>query len=444
MWLVLLAAYAATLGIDARPGERYSARESHALLTADSIVSDGDLDLRNQYAERAWGKWSGPPIRPSAGLTAGRLVEPQGVGFPLLIAPAYAIGGPVAVQLWLAAILAAGFVVAASLGRRLVPEPWPTATALVAGLSPPALIAATSISPEGAGATAIAVAALAALTVRDKPRVPVAIGGAAAVAIAPWLAVELAGAAAVCALALARWLRRRSRPLTAFVALEVVFLSAVLFVTIDDRLFGGLTPYAASRTSPIGADTVGDVAARLPRLAGLWIGRDAGLLLWAPLGALAFYALWLGWRSRRDRLSIAVAAQADVEVAGGFLAAVCGAQVLVATFLAPALAGPWGPARLLVPVLPAGAALAAWGLRFAPRIGTVLAVATLALSAWLLAGPRLGEGTRAPVRGDVPWSGAEHVLPRLGAEVRRHTPCRAVACATTVRARCQVDRPSSS
>jgi hypothetical protein len=64
-------------------------------------------------------------------------------------------------------------------------------------------------------------------------------------------------------------------------------------------------------------------------------------------------------------------------------------------------------------VLPAAAALAAWGLRFAPRVGLVLIALTLAASIWLLAGLRLGDGGLAPVRGDVPWGGAERVLPRF-------------------------------
>jgi hypothetical protein len=78
-------------------------------------------------------------------------------------------------------------------------------------------------------------------------------------------------------------------------------------------------------------------------------------------------------------------------------------QLLVAAFLAPSLHGAWGPARLLVPILPVVGALAAWGLRFAPRVGSALAVLTIVASIWLLAGPRLGTGTLDPPRGDVPW-----------------------------------------
>jgi hypothetical protein len=195
-----------------------------------------------------------------------------------------------------------------------------------------------------------------------------------------------------------------------------VLFSGVLFVTLNDRVYGGLTPYAPSLAPDggLGADSVVAVLERAPRLAGLWLDQDVGLLRWAPFAGLAFFALWLLWRSRRDRLAAAVPDQVDVEVAAGFLAAVCGAQVLVAAFLAPALHGAWGPGRLLVPVLPLAAALAAWGLRFAPRVGAALAAMTLAASAWMLGGLRLGDGGLAPLAGDVPWGGLEDVLPSFG------------------------------
>ncbi len=414
LWLVLLAAYAATLGVHQQPGLRVSARETHELLTAESIVSDGDVDLRDEYRAGDWKRFGGPAVKPTAGLVHGRLVESQGAGFPLLIAPAYAIGGRTAVRLWLAAIVALGFVAAAALARRLVPDPWATGAALVAGLSPPVVAAATSISPEGVGGTALAAAALGALAVREHPATKrLAFASAAAIAIAPWLAVSLVPAAAVCAVVLARWLRRRQRALAALVALEVILTSGVIFVTIHDRLYGGLTPYASSLAAhaATGAASLGDHLSRAPRLVGVFLDRDAGLLRWSPFAALALVAVWLLWRSRRDRLAMAVSEQIDVEVAGGFLVAVCATQVAAAAFLAPSLHGPWAPARLLLPAVPVGTALAALALRHAPRIGGALAAITLAGTMWLLAGPRIGYATLAPPRGDVPWGGAQDVLP---------------------------------
>jgi 4-amino-4-deoxy-L-arabinose transferase-like glycosyltransferase len=384
LWLALMVVYTLVWAVGAGPGAHLSAPEAHRLLGAESLISDADLDLRDEYAQEAWRKFTNKPLAPAAGLTDGRLVEPSGIGFALLIAPAYRLGGVDAVRVFLAAMAALAFCLAAALGRRLVPDPWPGRAALVLGLSPPALGAAAAIAPEMVGATCLASAALLALEVRERSRTGTAFAGAALVAALPWLAAKLLAPAAVVAVALARWLRRRQRGMSGFIALEVALTSAVVYVTVNDRLFGGLTPHAVAHGGATGASTVGDYAGRVVRLATLWVDPDAGLLLWAPFTALAFVALWLLWRSRRDRLAVAVFDQVAVEAAAGFLALVAGAVLLVAVFLAPSLDGAWYPARQLVPALPPIAALCAWGLRFAPRSGTVLAALTLAASVYAL------------------------------------------------------------
>ena len=133
----------------------------------------------------------------------------------------------------------------------------------------------------------------------------------------PWLATELLAPAAVVAVALARWLRRRQRGLAGFIALEVVLTSAVVYVTVNDRLFGGLTPHDVARGGATGASGVGEHLERAPT-AGDRLGRpDEGLLVWSPFSLLAFVALWRLWRSRRERLAVAVVDQVDVEVDGG-------------------------------------------------------------------------------------------------------------------------------
>jgi hypothetical protein len=386
LWLALAAVYTLVWALGAGPAADLSGPEAHRLLGAESLVSDGDFDLRDEYATHAWRQFTDRPLKPAAELTDGRLVEPQGLGFELLIAPAYAVGGATGVRLLLGALAALAFCLAAALGRRLVPEPWPTRAALVVGLSPPALGAAAAISPEMAGATFVAGAALLALRVRERPQTGAAFGSAALVAALPWLAAKLVAPAAVIAVALTRWLRRRQRGMAGFVALEVALTSAVVYITVNDRLFGGLTPHHVARGGATGASGFVEHLDRAPRLVTLWLDRHDGLLRWAPFVALAFVALWLLWRSRRERLAVAVPNQVDVEVGAAFLLLIVAAIVLVAAFLAPSLHdGAWYPARQLVPALPPLAALSAWGLRFAPRTGAVLAALTLAASVWALA-----------------------------------------------------------
>lgn len=408
LWLALVAAYALTLGLDQTPGERFTDAEARILLTAESIVSDGDLDVRDDYLLRSYSGWYGEELEPAGALTDGRLHEPHGLGLPLLIAPAYALAGPTGVELFLAALLAAAFCVAAALGRLLVPEPWATRAALVMGLSPPALGAATTVSAEGAGALLIAGAALLAFRVRERPRLRWVFWCAALAAAAPWLALKLFAPAAVIALAMWRWLRRRNRGLAGFVAIEVVLLSAVFYVSVNQRLYGGITPYDAaypgSPASATGAGDIGEALERWPRLLGVWLDPAAGLLLWAPFVALALASLWMLWHSRRERLAIAVDDQVDVEVSAGLLWLACAAVLAVAIFAAPDLLGRWFPGHEVVPALPLLAALCAWALRRFPRSGFGLGAATVAVSVWLLVAARVGDGAAlAPPEGPLPW-----------------------------------------
>jgi hypothetical protein len=387
LWVALMVAYGITLGVDATPGSRLSAPEAHRLLVAESIVSDRDVNLADEYRTHAWRRWYDRPLRPSAPTTDGRLVEPQALGFEVLIAPAYAVAGPTGVRLLLAAVSALAFCLAAALGRMLVPEPWATRAAMATGLSPPAIGAATAVSPEMMSAAALAGATLLALRVRLRPRLRWTVATAVLVAVLPWLSAKLVAPAAVVAVGVARWLYRRQRGLAGFVALELVLTSAVIYVVVNDRLFGGPTPNDVARHGATGASGLGAHLARWPRLAEVWLDPRHGLLVWAPFLILAFVALGLWWRSRHGRLAVAVAEQADVEVAAAFLTLITAAVVLTAVFLAPSLDGSgrgWWHARQLVPALPPLAALSGWGLRFAPRTGTALAIVTVAESAALL------------------------------------------------------------
>lgn len=383
LWAALVAVYALTLVV---PGHATSGPEAHRLLAVDALVADGTVDVRQAYDSGAWRDFhDGALSRPAHAPAVGRWLEPVGLGFLVAVAPAYWIGGELGVRIFLLMAFALGFCLAAALGRRLVPEPWPTRAALVMGLSPPAVGAATAIAPAALGATCLAGAALLALSVREAPRHRSAFFSAALVAALPWLATELLAPAAVVALALTRWLRRRQRGLAGFIALEVTLTSAVVYITFSDRLFGGLSPHDLAAGGATGASGVVAHLERAGRLATAWVSGE-GLLLWAPLSALAGVALWRLWRSHRERLSVAVFDQGDVEAAALFSAAIVAAVWLTAVFAAPSLddgGRAWAHARHLVPALPPLAALVAWGWRFTPRIGTALAAVTVAASAAL-------------------------------------------------------------
>ena len=392
---LLFAVYAATLSISASPGEDFTAGEAHLLLGARSWVDDGDVDLANQYAGRQWREFTGRELEPSGTLVLGRLREPQGVGMPLALSPAYALGGADAVELLIAALTALAFVLAAMLARRVVPEPWASAAVLVAGLSPPALAAATTVAPEPVGAALIAGATVCAVRVRERGRLRHAYAGAVMLGLLPWLDPALAVAGLPAAFCLVRWTLHEGRRLVALITAELLLGSLVFYARLNETLFGGPLPSAAA------ADPGPDAAAlaeRAPNLLGLWLDPTAGLLRWAPVLALGFVGAWLLWRSRREHVASAIPARREAERVAELLVATVAAQWLVAAFTVDSADGDWFPGLPMFAAVPALAALTAWGLRHARIAGAVLAALTLVLSAWVL-----GDAWTGPPDG---WLGA--------------------------------------
>ena len=418
LWLVLFAAYAATLGMPAFADTQFGGDEPHYLLAAESIVSDGDVDLRDEYATRAYRDWYPYALERHGRLTEGRANEPHGVGFALLIAPAYALGGPLAVQLLMAAIAALALVLGAALARRIVPEPWCSAAAVVCGLSAPALAYGTAVTPEPVAGALLAGAALLALRVRELPRIRWVVGSALMLSMLPWLELTFLVPGLVVAAALVRWLHRRARRFAMLVAVEALLFSGVMYVTVNEGLYGGFTPLSAELPGQglAAARFPSDFIDRIPRLAGLWLDRSYGALRWAPVIALAFFALWLLWRSRRDQIARVVPERRDVEVVATLCALVCGAQVFVATFLAPTMFGFWFPGRHLLAALPFAVGLCAWGLQRAPRVGVAVSVVTLATSIWLYAELRIGGEALIGPSSRAPLGPLDSALPLFGTD----------------------------
>ena len=263
VWAVLFAAYAATLGIDTVGGKDYAGDEPRHLLTAESIVSDFDIDLADEFDTRAYAGFHPATLRPEGSVVLGRRLEPQGFGFALLISPAYALGGPQGVELFLAAVAALGFALGALVARRIVPEPWASGAALLVGLSPPALAHATTVYPDLMAGAMLAGAVLAALRVRERPDLLSAVVGATLLALLPWLGPKFLLPAAPVAIALVRWTARRGRRTAALAAAEIMVASLVVYATINDRLYGG-----AGAVGGGGVRRPGDrsrLARRLPR-----------------------------------------------------------------------------------------------------------------------------------------------------------------------------------
>lgn len=410
---MLFAAYASTLGLDAFGASDYGGDEPHYLLTAKSLVDDGDFDVRNQRFNREWEEFYPERLDRHGELTEGRAHEPHGAGFPTMIAPAFALGGAKAVELFLAAIAALGGVLAYLLALRVVPDPWAIGATLAVTLSPPFLAYGTAVYPELAAGTALAGSALLALRLQERVRRADAFACFALLGSLPWLGTKFVPAGVVIGFFAARALVRARHRTLALLSAELGLFSVVFYVSLNEALYGGPTPYSADEPGETATDAsfpLGYVE-RSYRLVALLIDREFGLLRWAPVFALAGVGLWMLVRTHRERLARTLPQHARTEAAATICALALGAQLVVAAFLAPTMFGFWFPPRHLLAGLLVAVPLVAWGLRRAPRIGTVLGLVGIVASAWLYAETRWGGAGLAAGRPDVPWGPLEDVFP---------------------------------
>lgn len=416
--LLLFAVYAATAGFATSPESHYGESEAHHLLSAESLVTDGDLDLSDEYSSVAVRESFPRDLRPNGRLTSRGLLEPYGPGFSAVIAPAYALAGARGAALLCAALAALAFVLALALARRVVPEPWATRGVLLVALSPPALAHSTSVDPGWAVSALLGIAILLTASAREEARLPVVTGAAAALAILPWIDATAALAGLPVAVLLVHWTLRQHRRLAALIGLEVLSSSLIAYTSLSEYLYGGLTPLVAALPgeAAVGADSALGYLARAPRLASLWLDRDFGLIRWAPVLALAVHGIWLLWRSRRDLIARALPGRREGEAVAGLVTAAGGTLVLVAAFAAVDVSGDSFPGRWLLPGLPLGAVLVAWSLRHLPRTGVALGLLTMLGSAWLCVELASGAvGGWAAARGSrAPWGPLEAVLPAWG------------------------------
>ena len=416
LWLLLFGVYAATLGLDAFGASDYGGDEPHYLLAAESLVEDGDLDVLDEYASRQYADFYLYVLDRHGRETDGRLNEPHGAGFPLFIAPAYALAGVRGVELLLAAVAALALALAYRIALRVVPDPWALGATLAVGLSPPLLAYGTAVYPELAAAAALAGAALLALRLDERISRRDAFACFLLLGALPWLGTKFTPAGVVIGAFAVRSIWRARRRTLAVGAVELSLFSVAVYVAINEAVYGGPTPYAADAPGEgvTDASFPGGYLDRAYRLVALFVDREYGVLRWAPVFALAFAGLWWLWRSSRDRLTRAVPGVRPIELAAGLCAAVLGAQVLVAAFAAPTMFGFWFPPRHLLSALPLAVPLVAWGLRHLPRVGAALAAITVACSAWLYADVRWGDGSLVADRPDAPFGPLTDLLPLFG------------------------------
>ena len=394
--LVLVAGQAA-VGMRAADTASVTGDEPFYLLTTQSLSSDGDLDLRDEYAhgeEREF--WDGtiPLWKQMDPAPDGRLLSPHDPGLSLLVLPAYQAGGLRGVQRFLVVLWAAAMACASVLARRAGAPAWAAVVgAVVVGAGVPGVVYASQVYPEGPAALCVALGLLVATGRRARPLLLVAV----LVALA-WLGVKYVPLGAVVAGAWAWRFRADRRSLGA--AAGVAAVAAAHFAWWHLHTFGGLTPYSTNVVwSGEGTSSILEshlaVSGRAYRLYGLFLDARFGLFRWLPAAVLVLCAAGAtrGQRSgkpdvRPADFSLPRTAWSSVGlVASWAVLAVC---VLMGTFVSITMMGWWFPGRMLVAGFPALVVLVALGAARLPRTAAALGVWSLLIAGAVVWSARTG------------------------------------------------------
>lgn len=313
----------------------------HYLTATQSLVHDGDLDLRNDYDERTHRAFYGGRLEPRHTNVSpwGEEYPFHGLGVSVLVAPAYAWFGASGATASLVVTMSAGaWIVWLTVLRRTrnAPAAWFAWAALV--VSAPYALHAAAIYPDGPAAVALAGTVW--LLVRLDDDAPVGLltlaAAGAGLAALPWLHVRLAvpagvfGAAALYAIG-----RRQPDAWTrASWFLMVPIISCAGWLAAAYVMFGTWNPAAATlqRTAP------NAWSAAPGGLLGLLSDQEFGLIAAAPVFLAAPLAMRAAWRHARV-------------LAAAFV--LCAALVMVMSSLWVWWGGDSAPARFLTVLMPA-------------------------------------------------------------------------------------------
>jgi hypothetical protein len=319
--------------------------EPHYLIITQSVLRDGDFDLRNNYQHQDYREYYPDSIPDPHIIERGAHWYPvHAIGLPLIAAPFFAAAGRPGVVVLLSILTVAGLRVLWSV-LRLAGFRAPVAglTTMVAALTLPVAVMAGQVFPEVPAFFLVVVALHACLVPRwsrwDAFRMLLSLG------LLPWLHPKylvLSGALLLCLMLT----RGRALGTATYVgAAAVVLVSVIGHAVLSYRWYGAALPGAGilvtRGTSP--RDWVPSIVGHFlvtpwVGLLGVLLDQQSGLLLASPVYLLSIPGLVLLWRRAR---ALALAA----------------GMVFASIYLLAGSFGVWyggycSPARLLTPSVP--------------------------------------------------------------------------------------------
>ena len=299
---VSLAAYAATWSHVSQTGFFPGGDEPHYLVMTQSLLRDRDLKIENNHERGDYAEYYPSRLSPDyrARGSNGEIYSIHPVGLPILLAPAYAVGGYRAVVWFLMSVAAmtAAWLWLWTLTLTGSPGAATFAWAAVA-LSGPYVFNTFTVYPEIPAGLCVMIAASSALCHRalgneSSFRAPLHVWGAAlAVAALPWLSTKYAAMAIVLAAILA-WNQRRS--VGAAVVLGTMVTSLAAWFGFFYFIWGVPLPSA-----PYGSNTQISLWTFFSGFPGVFFDQEYGVVTYAPVLGLGLVGLAGMWRDPRTR-----------------------------------------------------------------------------------------------------------------------------------------------
>jgi hypothetical protein len=284
--------------------------EPHYLLAAQSLVVDGDLNLKNNYQDRQYtafydAAYLDPHIKV---VSESTWLPTHDVGFPLLIAPAYALGGRKGVMVWMAFMGALMATQLFLLGWEVSGTKWAGGAAwLGLAFSAPLSLYVLQIYPELAGSLVVTYASRHILGTSEW------LGGNTGRPYWTWLRVL----ATALALTLLPWLSGRYLPILVWLVVLLVwrqrttrrvwlicgglaFASVLAYLGTNFALYGGPAPAAASTGNAVSTGFADVAIPQIWRGLAAWLfDQQRGLFVYGPILIIAVVALPHLWRIRK-------------------------------------------------------------------------------------------------------------------------------------------------
>lgn len=286
--------------------------EPHYLLAAHSLARDGDLDLKNNYLDGDHREFYSfgfldPHVKEQPD---GAWLLAHDIGLPVVMVPAYAVGGRLGVMRFFA-------FAGALLASQMFLLGWEVSGKMWAGLlgwlsmsfSAPLSLYVFQVYPEMLGGLLVLWSARRILNTPSWPNEGGDSGGAAI----PIFRFSLV----IASLAVLPWLSGRNIPIVLILIVLLVWkhwprralwlsgcanasASLVVYLAVNFALYGGPTPSATSAGSAVGAGFSNVAGQQIGRGLAAWLfDQQRGLLVYGPVLIVALFGLPHLWRLRK-------------------------------------------------------------------------------------------------------------------------------------------------